>query len=79
LANLDRKRTASRLVESSCQQSDVFIKALRGGSRLRQVSRARREPATRLTTELGLALAETAWLLGAYRSGVAKILGRRGQ
>ena len=78
LANLDRKRTASKLIESCCQESGVSIEALHGGSRLRQVSNVRHELANRLTTELGLSLAETARLLGVSTSAVAKILVRRG-
>jgi putative transposase len=77
LANLDRKKMASELIEGCCQKSGVFIEALSGGSRLRQVSKVRSELAQRLTTELGLSLAETAQLLGVSTSAVAKILSRR--
>ena len=73
-----RCRACHRLVENSCQENDVSIEALRGGSRLHLVSRVRRELASRLTTELGLSLAETARFLGVSTSGVAKILERRG-
>ena len=76
LANLDRKRKASELIEDCCQESGVSIEALGGGSRLRPVTRVRRELAYRLTSELGLSLAETARLLGISTSGVAKILDR---
>jgi putative transposase len=76
LANLDRTKAASRLIDSSCRENDVSIEALRGGSRLRPVSRVRCELASRLTTELGLSLTETARLLGVSSSGVAKILSR---
>lgn len=79
LANLDRKKMASELIEGCCQDSGVSIEALRGGSRLRHISKVRRELAYRLTSELGLTLAETARLLGVSTSGVAKILVRRGE
>lgn len=78
LANIDRKRMASKLIDDCCQENSVSVEALRGGSRLRPVSKVRRELANRLTTELGLSLAETARLLGVSTSGVAKILVRMG-
>jgi putative transposase len=78
LANLDRKKMASELIKSCCQEGSVSIEGLTGGSRLRQVSKVRVELAYRLTSELGLSLAETARLLGVSTSGVAKILSRSG-
>ena len=68
---------ASELIKSCCQEGSVSIEGLTGGSRLRQVSKVRVELAYRLTSELGLSLAETARLLGVSTSGVAKILSRR--
>jgi putative transposase len=76
LANLDRERMASELIESCCKEGGVSRQALSGGSRLGPVSRVRRELASRLIAELGLSQAETARLLGVSTSGVAKILGR---
>jgi putative transposase len=78
LANLDRKRMASKLIDDCCQENGILVETLRGGSRLRLVSKVRRELVNRLTTELGLSLAETARLLGVSTSGVAKILVRIG-
>ncbi len=53
-----------------------MIQALSGGSRLAQVSAVRQDLAYRLTSELGLSLAEAARLLGVSTSAVAKILMR---
>ncbi len=78
IANLDRKRMAWRIIESCCQENGVSIKALRGGSRMRQISKVRCELASRLTIELVLSMAEAARLFGVSTSGVAKILDRRG-
>jgi putative transposase len=77
LANLDRGKAASELVERRCRESGVLIQALSGGSRLAQVSAVRQDLAYRLTSELGVSLAEAAWLLGVSTSAVAKILMRR--
>jgi hypothetical protein len=76
LANLDRGKAASELVERSCRERGILIQALSGGSRLAQVSAVRQDPAYRLTSELGLRLAEAARLLGVSTSAVARILMR---
>jgi putative transposase len=65
---------ASKLIDDCCQENGVAVEALRGGSRLHPVAKVRRELVDRLTTELGIALAETARLVGVSTSGVAKIL-----
>ena len=79
LANLDRGKAASELIEHCCRENSISIPAVRGGSRLRQVSRVRHELAHRLTKELGLSFAETARLLGVSTSAVAKVLARSKQ
>lgn len=78
MANLDRDNTASKLISDCYQESGISIEDLSGGSRLRQVSRVRRGPASRLTAELGLSLAGTARLSGGPNSGVSNILVRKG-
>jgi putative transposase len=77
LANLDRERSALGLLTKYCHRNDVSIEALRGGSRLRQVSAVRRELVYRMTEDLGLSLAEVARLLGVSTSAVAKIVARK--
>ena len=76
LANMDREKMASQLVERCCEKNGISVLALNGGSRLRNVSKVRRELAHELTGELGLSFAETAILLGLSTSGVASILRR---
>jgi len=56
LANLDRHQCASDLIALCCREKGVSIQALGGGSRMRRVSKVRRELASRLTEELGLSL-----------------------
>ena len=77
LSNLDRHQCASDMVALCCHENGVSIQALSGGGRLRQVSKVRRELASRLTEELGLSFAEVARLLGVSTSAVAKILERK--
>jgi putative transposase len=77
LANLDREKMALALLTKCCRKNNVSIEALRGGSRLRKVSRIRRELVYRLTDDLGLSLAETAKLLGVSTSAVAKAMTRK--
>jgi len=76
LANLDRKKVAYELVESCCKENRILMSTLAGGTRLRHVSRIRKELAYRLTKDLGLSFAETARLLGVSTSAVAKIMMR---
>jgi REP element-mobilizing transposase RayT len=66
-----------KLIENYCGGSGISMQTLSGGSRLRHVSRVRRELALRLTEELGLSFAETARHLGVSTSAVAKIMLRR--
>ncbi|MFZ1986081.1 MAG: transposase [Desulfatitalea sp.] len=77
LANLDKRQCASELIAHCCQENGISIQALSGGSRLRCVSKVRRELTCRLTGELGLSFAEVARLLGVSTSAVAKILVRK--
>lgn len=76
LVNLDREKSSFELIERCCKGNDVSIEALRGGSRMRQVSKVRKELSLRLIEELGLSFAETARLLGVSTSGIAKIFAR---
>jgi putative transposase len=78
LANLDRKKAASRMIQSCCKEADINGQALLGGSRNRQVSKVRRELSHKLTKELGLSYAETARLLGVSTSAVSRIITRSG-
>ncbi len=73
IANLDREKTASRMIERCCKKANIHIKALTAGSRQRQVSKVRQNLTCKLTEELGLSFAETARLLGVSTSAVAKI------
>ncbi len=77
LANLDRHKCASDLITLCCQENNVSLQALSGGSRMRHVSKVRQELTCRLTAELGLSFAEVARLLGVSTSAVAKILERK--
>jgi REP element-mobilizing transposase RayT len=77
LSSLDRGKMAAKLIENYCGGSGISMQTLSGGSRLRHVSRVRRELALRLTEELGLSFAETARHLGVSTSAVAKIMLRR--
>ncbi|MDA8141019.1 MAG: transposase [Desulfobacteraceae bacterium] len=74
LANLDREKAALELIEQCCQENGISFQALSGGSRVRQVSKARHELSWRLTEELGLSFAEIARLLGVSTSAVAKVI-----
>jgi len=77
LANLDREKMATDLIENYCEGSEISMQALSGGSRRRHISKVRRELVCRLTEDLGLSFAETARLLGVSTSAVAKIMLRR--
>jgi putative transposase len=74
LANLDREKAALELMEHCCQENEIALQALSGGSRVRQVSKVRHELSRRLTEELGLSFAEVARLLGVSTSAVAKVV-----
>jgi REP element-mobilizing transposase RayT len=78
LANLDRKKAASRMIQSCCKEADINGQALLGGSRNRPVSKVRRELSHKLTKELGLSYAETARQLGVSTSAVSRIITRSG-
>lgn len=78
LANLDRKKTASQMIESCCKEAGINRQALCGGSRNRQVSKVRHDLSHKLTKELGLSYAETARLLGVSTSAVSRIIARSG-
>jgi hypothetical protein len=69
LANLDREKAAFEIMEYSCKENGISIEALKGGSRVRQISMVRHE--------LGLSFAEVARLLGVSTSGVARIIERK--
>ncbi len=73
LADLGRQQSATQTVEDHCREAGISVMALAGGSRQRQVSKARRELACRLTDELGCSFAEAARLLGVSTSAVARI------
>ena len=77
LANLDREKMASELIENYCEGSGISMQALSGGSRRRHVSNVRHALACRLTGELGLSFAEIVLLLGISTSAFAKIMLRK--
>ncbi len=78
LANLDRKKAASQMIQSCCKDAGIDGQALLGGSRNRQVSKVRRDLSHKLTKELGLSFAEAARLLGVSTSAVSRIISRSG-
>jgi hypothetical protein len=77
LANSDRHRLATEMIEDCCRNAGISAQALTGGGRQRDVSKVRRELACRLTGELGFSLAETARMLGVSTSAVARIKYRK--
>jgi hypothetical protein len=74
LANIDRAKAALELIAQCCQKNGISPQALSGGSRMRRVSKVRRELPRRLTEELNLSFAEVARFLGVSTSAVAKAL-----
>lgn len=74
--DLDREKASFGYIEKCCKRNGVSIETLRGGSRMRLVSEARKELALKLAKEFGLSFAETARLLGVSTSGVGKLIAR---
>lgn len=77
ILSTDRLKKATQLIEESCKQASISVEALKGGSRLRDVSRMRAEISVVLVREQGLTLAESARQLGASTSAIAKIIRRK--
>ncbi len=74
LANLDREKAALELMKHCCQENEISLQALSGGSRVRRVSNVRHELSRRMTEELGLSFGEITRLLGVSTSAVAKVM-----
>jgi REP element-mobilizing transposase RayT len=73
----ERLKVAVRLIEKVCKKENVSYKALKSGSRRKNVSQIRAQLAERLVEDYGLSLAETARHLGVSTSAIAKSLSRR--
>ncbi len=73
----ERLKVAVRLIEKVCKKENVSCKALKSGSRRKNVSQIRAQLAERLVEDYGLSLAETARHLGVSTSAIAKSLSRR--
>jgi REP element-mobilizing transposase RayT len=67
----EERREAFRLIQTVCEQKQVSIKALRSGSRIREVSRVRSYLSEKLVNEFGFSLAETARQLGVSTAAIA--------
>ena len=72
----ERIEKVRKAIETACAKQQVEIDALRNGSRLGPVSRARAALCLQLVNEYGLSLAETARQLGVSTSAIAKTIKR---
>lgn len=70
----ERKKKVQEIIDTRCKKNDITIDAIKNGSRIRSVSKIRRELSIILVKEYGLSMAETARQLGVTTSAVAKNL-----
>ena len=70
----DRIEKVRKAIETACSKHQIEIDALKNGSRLGPVSRARAVLSLQLVNEYGLSLAETARKPGVSTSAVAKTI-----
>jgi hypothetical protein len=77
LTSMDRKKKVKKLIDSYCRKSDISKEALKNGSRIKKISKARKEISLVLVEEYGMTLAEPAREMGVTTSAIAKIFSRR--
>ena len=70
----DREEKVEKAIRAVCKEKDISINALQNGSRMRNISQARKTLSLKLVDEYGLTLAETARQLGVSTTAVAKIV-----
>ena len=66
-----------RFIEKICKKENVSYKALKSGSRRKNVSQIRAQLTEKLVEDYGLSLAETARQLGVSTSAIANSLSRK--
>ena len=76
LSGKDRMKKAKILIIETCNKRSIPVEALKGGSRLGEVSKVRSELALLLVKKLGLTMAESARQLGVCTSAITKIITR---
>lgn len=75
----DREEKVEKAIRAVCKERDISINALQNGSRMRNISQARKTLSLKLVDEYGLTLAETARQLGVSTTAVAKIVYKKKQ
>jgi putative transposase len=75
----DREEKVEKAIQAVCKERDISINALQNGSRMRNISQARKTLSLKLVDEYGLTFAETARQLGVSTTAVAKILYKKKQ
>jgi len=75
----DREEKVEKEIQAVCKERDISINALQNGSRMRNISQARKTLSLKLVGEYGLTLAETARQLGVSTTAVAKIVYKKKQ
>ncbi len=69
-------RTISKIIDQECDENNISVQELKGGSRRRKVCALRIQIAKRGLEELGLSLAEIARNVGVSTSGIARAVKR---
>jgi hypothetical protein len=77
LTAIDRMEKAQKMINEICEAKSISIEALKGGSRIAEVSKVRSDLALQLVREFGLTLSESARQLGVCTSAIAKIIKRQ--
>jgi len=77
LSAKDLNKEAAAIISRECIKRNVNMKALRSGSRLKEVSKLRTILAVKLVNDLGLSLAQSARQLGVSTSAISQILRRQ--
>lgn len=67
----EQRHRTFQLIQTVYEHKQVSVKALRSGSRIREVSRVRLYLSEKLINEFGLSLAETAHQLGVTTAAIA--------
>jgi len=70
-SSAEQRDRVVQLIQTVCNQKQVSFKALRSGSRVRDVSRVRSYLSAKLVNDFGLSLAETARQLGVTTAAIA--------